>query len=120
MAEQNDIDLDSVIDRLLEGESTFHLENCPSSSSVILPSSIYSSPFPHHTFSPSIAAPFDHLLHGACADSLQSEETDLEKLFSYKNTKSNTSAQKHVKSLLVSQSSSSSKLPSRSVVCQHS
>lgn len=54
-----------------------------------------------------------------CADIQQSEETDLEKLFNYKNTKSSTSVRKRVKSLLVSQSSSNLKLPSRSVVCFH-
>lgn len=68
MAEQTDIDLDSVIDRLLEGESMFHLERPLSFPSPILfthPSILSPYLLPPHTCSPIIAAPFAPSPHRA-------------------------------------------------------
>lgn len=117
MAEQTDIDLDSVIDRLLEGESMFHLTTNLSTSPIALSLHLLPHPLTRHPYHDDpIPSTRRHFV--TPSTNAQSEETDLEKLSNYKSTKSSTSAQKHVKSLLVSQSSSSSKLLSRSVVCR--
>jgi len=66
MAEQNDIDLDSVIDRLLEGESMSHMKNSLTPSPPIL----FTRPFvyslespPSSHFSPPVVLPLGHTLH---------------------------------------------------------